>query len=339
MTWDIFVGNFYSNDSDTVDIYQPLVSFLLSRFTKNGSILFAVFGVVYGYFYSRNIWLVLNLAKKRKMDRLFWLLAICFICVLGFWNLNGVRMWTAAHVFFYGAFQYLASEKKKGVLIAASSILFHFSFVMPVAVLLLFVFVKIPWRILYFLFLASFSLSTLNIASVRAKIESVAPSFLLPRVERYANEDYADAVSDLNDTAVWYIKFYTSSLMWLIAILFTLIYFSKDTSRKSIHSFSNLFGFSLLILTMGNITSLLPSGGRFVLIAQLFGMALLIYHYAQFDDFLFKRWVKLLIPIMCFFILVSLRISFDTVSFMTIFSNPILASLIDLQIPLINIFK
>jgi len=339
MSWDTFISGFYNDDSDTVDIYQPLVTFLLSRVTADGSILFAVFGIVYGYFYSRNIWLVLDLAKGKNTDRIFWVLAIAFICVLGFWNLNGVRMWTAAHIFFYGAFQYIVNNKRKAILIAVSSVLVHFSFVLPVGALLLFAFVRIPWRILYFLFIGSFTLSSLNIGAVRSKFESVAPAFLLPRVDRYTNDEYVEAVGDLNDSAIWYIKYYSTTLMWFIVILFTVIYFTDFKTKKGSKAFSNLFGFSLLILTIGNITSLLPSGGRFVLVAQLFGMSLLIFCYAQFDDFMYKRWLTLILPILYFFILISMRISFDTISFMTIFSNPILASIINLPIPLIDLFK
>jgi hypothetical protein len=339
MSWDVFVANFYTDESDTVDIYQPLITFILSRFTKDGNILFAVFGIVYGYFYSRNIWLVIDLAKGKNVDRTFWFLIVAFICVLGFWNLNGVRMWTAAHVFFYGAFQYLVNSKRKGIFIASTSILIHFSFVLPIAALLLFAFVKIPWRILYFLFIGSFSLSTLNLATVRAKLESVAPAFLLPRVNSYTSEEYVESIADMNLTVNWYIKYYTTSLMWVIAILFTIIYFTKKKGYKDEKSFSNLFGFSLLILTVGNITSLLPSGGRYLLIAQLFAVALLVFCYTRFDDFLYKRWLTLTTPLLIFFILISIRISFDTVSFMTIFSNPIIATIVDLQLPLIDLIK
>lgn len=339
LSWDVFVANFYSDDSDNVDIYQPLITFLLSRVTKDGNILFAVFGFVYGYFFSRNIWLVLDLAKGTKVNRTFWVIIIAFICVLGFWNLNGVRMFTAAHVFFYGAFQYLVNDKKKGIPIVLSTVLIHFSFVLPVSVFLLFILVKIPWRLLYFLFIGSFFISSLNIASIRTKLESVAPAFLLPRVKSYTSDEYVEVVADLNESANWYVKYYTNSLMWILVILFTIIYFSKRNNFKNTGSFSNLFGFSLLILTAGNITSLLPSGGRYVLIAQLFGVALIAYNYVRFDDMLYSSWLKLLSPIFYFFILVNLRISFDTISFMTIFSNPILASIFDLQIPLINLFK
>lgn len=339
VTWDLFVGNFYSDESDTVDIYQPLLTFLLSRITKDGNILFAVFGFVYGYFFSRNIWLVMDFAKGRRTDRIFWILIASFICVLGFWNLNGVRMFTAAHVFFYGAFQFLVHKKWKGILVVLSTVLIHFSFVLPIAVFLLFAIVKIPWRILYFSFVGSFFISSLNIASIRARMESIAPDFLLPRVKSYTSDEYVEVVADLNESANWYVKYYTDSLMWILVILFTVIYLHKNRQGKDQEEFSNLFGFSLLILTLGNVVSLLPSGGRYVLIAQLFGVAVLVHQYFRNDDLLYRNWMKLLAPVFYFFIIVNIRISFDTISFMTIFSNPILSAFVDLPIPLINVFK
>ena len=339
MTWDIFISSFYSEESNTVDIYQPLLTFVLSRFTNDGNILFAVFGIVYGYFFSRNIWLLLDLSKGTKVDLKYWLLIITFICVLGFWNLNGVRMWTAANVFFYGAFQYLVNGKKNGIFFLISSVLVHFSFILPIGFFLLFVLVRIPWRVLYFLFISSFFISSLNISAVRTKLESVAPAFLLPRVTGYTSDEYVEVVSNMNESVNWYIKIHSDSLMWTIAILFTIIYFSKSRKFKEDKSFSNLFGFSLLFLSVGNITSLLPSGGRYVLVAQLFGVALLVFYYVRFKVDLFDRWLVLLSPLLYFFIIVSLRISFETISVMTILGNPLLALFFDLPFPLINFFK
>ena len=339
MTWDMFIANFYSEESDTVDFYQPLVTFILSRFTKDGNVLFAVFGIVYGYFFSRNIWLLLNLCKKSTVDQKSWLLIISFVCVIGFWELNGVRMWTAAHVFFYGAFQYLVNNKRNGIAFVISSMLIHFSYILPIGVFLLFILVRIPWQALYFFFVGSFTISSLNIKAISTKLESVAPAFLLPRVTSYTNDEYVESVSDLNESANWYIKYYSISLMWVIVLLFTLIYFSKINKFKEDKSFSNLFGFSLLFLSVGNITSLLPSGGRYVLVAQLFGVALLVYYHVRFRANLYTRWLVILSPLLYFFIIVSIRISFDTISVMTILGNPILALFVDLPIPLIDVLK
>jgi hypothetical protein len=336
LNWNMFAASFYSEDSNVVDIYEPLITFVLSLFTKDGNILFAVFGLVYGYFFSRNIWMVLDLSQGRKVDRGFWILIVTFICALGYWNLNGVRMWTAAHVFFYGAFQYLVHNRKKGILIAVSSFLFHFSFVLPVGVLLFFVFFRIPWRFLYFGFLASFFLSSLQIGFVREKLESVAPTFLLPRVESYTNDEYVEVISDMNESTNWYIKYYLKTLMWAIVLLFTLIYFSKEKKFKSDNELSNLFGFSLLMLTIGNITAILPSGGRYIMVANLFAVAVLVYYYVRIGNVRYSLWVNILSIFFLFFIIMNIRISLETTSVMTIFGNPIFAAIFDLSIPLVG---
>lgn len=339
ISWDVFVGNFYSEETGMVDIYQPLITYLLSLFTDNGKILLAVFGILFGYFYSRNIWLLLDHSKNQRMTKTMTVLIITFCCVVGFWNLNGVRMWTAAHIFFYGTFLLLVNGNKKGAVIAALSVLVHFSFVLPVGVLLFFYFIKIPWRILYLLFISSFFISSLNIESVRSKLESIAPDFLLPRVKSYTNEDYIETISDLNDKVNWYVNYYSISINWYIMILFTIIYFSNAKFNTFNKSFSNLFGFSLLFLSIGNITSLLPSGSRYLLVAQLFGITLLYFYYVLYDDRVFKKWAMLFSPLLLFFIIVSVRMSFGTVTLMTVLTNPILATFIDLPIPLIDLIK
>ncbi|WP_309640408.1 EpsG family protein [Flavobacterium sp.] len=339
VNWDNFVANFYSEDTGTVDIYQPLVTYLLSLFTANGNVLFAVFGILFGFFYSRNIWLLLSLSKNQKMTMTMTAILVSFCCVIGFWNLNGVRMWTAAHMFFYGAFLLLVNGNRKGIIIAALTVLVHFSFILPLGILLFFYFVKVPWRILYFFFISSFFISSLNIESVRSRLESIAPDFLLPRVKTYTSDEYVETISDLNATGNWYITYYSISINWYIMILFTIIYFSKGKFSSYNKSFSNLFGFSLLFLSIGNITSLLPSGSRYLLVAQLFATALLYFYYVVYDDREYKKWVTLFSPLLLFFIIVSIRMSFDTISLMTILTNPVLATIIDLPIPLIDLIK
>lgn len=338
LNWDVFISNFYSEDGQSIDIYQPLVTYLLAFVTDNGNILFAVFGIVFGYFYSRNIWLMLDLLGLKETNKTFWLLVIGFACVIGFWNLNGVRMWTAAHIFFFGTFNYIVHHKKSGIFIALTSIMVHFSFVLPVGILFLFMFIKIPWRVLYFFFIASFSISTLNISAFRSQLENIAPEFLIPRVKSYTSDEYVEVISDINASANWYITYYGKSINWLMVILFTIIYFSRLKNNYS-KSFSDLFGFSLLFLSVGNITSLLPSGGRYLFIAQLFGMALLIYFYVRYENKLFDRWLMILSPLLLFFIIVSIRVSFDTVTFLTLFTNPLIASFVDVPIPIIDLFK
>ena len=158
-------------------------------------------------------------------------------------------------------------------------------------------------------------------------------------VKSYTSEEYVEVISDLNASGNWYISYYNTSVSWYLMILFSFIYFSSAKSNTYSKSFSNLFGFSLLLMSIGNITSLMPSGSRYLLLAQLFGMALIYFYYVVFNDKEFKKWALFVSPLLFFYIIVSIRISFDTISFMTVLTNPILATIIDLPIPLIDLIK
>ncbi len=46
------------------DLYSPLATFLVSRFTDNYNILFGVFGVAF-FFYSRNIWMLIGRVEHK----------------------------------------------------------------------------------------------------------------------------------------------------------------------------------------------------------------------------------------------------------------------------------
>ena len=85
-------------DGSTLDVYQKTLTFIVSRFTDNGHVLFFFFAVVFGFFYSRNIWYVLDKLPE-KFNKYLWVLILFYFLVCPIWLINGVRMWTATHVF------------------------------------------------------------------------------------------------------------------------------------------------------------------------------------------------------------------------------------------------
>jgi len=338
LSWEIFLANFYSEEGNAVDIYQPIITYLLSFFTNSGNVLFAVFGITFGFFYSRNLWLLLDWAKNRRVDRSMWILVISFAFIIGFWELNGVRMWTAAHMFFYGAYQFIINKKKNGLVIALLTPLVHYSFVLPVGLLVLYTFVKIPWRILYFVFLASFSISELNISSVGERLTNIAPEFLVPRINSYTSDQYVETIAE-GPVANWYILYYLKAVGWVIFIMISFIYFTSQNQVKRNKPFSNFFGFTMLFLSVGNVMAMIPSGGRYLTIARLFALALIFLFYMIFESRNYHRYLTLTAPLLVFFIIISVRVSFETVTFVTILANPLIASFIDVPIPLISLLK
>lgn len=341
-SWGAFVRTLFVLDErgqGSLDIYQPVVTYIVSLFTGNGDVLFAVFGAVFGFFYSRNSWLLLQTVSQKSMHWSLWLLFVAFLCVIGFWSLGGVRMWTAAHVFFYGVFLYLIQNKKAGLFIAAFSMLIHFSFMLPLAFLVFFIFVQPSFRLLFYLFLGSFFIAELNLSFVNTAIQTYAPEFIVPRVQNYANEEVAEGFFERKAMANWYVLLLNRALNWGILFLYGILYFRNRTKLVASKSWIKMFGFSLLLLIFGNLMAGVPSGSRFVLLAQLFALATIFLSCTLYEDLKLQRSLKWTSPIFIFFNIVSLRTSFDTVTVDTVFSNPLFAAVVKIGTPLIDWIK
>ncbi|MCF6132704.1 hypothetical protein [Flavobacterium wongokense] len=329
----IQAGFYNSEGGGQADIYVTLTTFLFSLFTDNGNILFMFFGLVFGYFYANNIWLVLNQSK----GKLHWeqhLLLAAFSMIIGFWTINGVRMWTAAHIFFYGGFLYLFQDRKKGLAIAASSILFHFSFVLPVFLLISYSLVKLNFRFLYLFYIASFFIAELNVDFIRTTLESNLPDFLLPKVKTYFNEDYLEGYEEVAVSVNWYVLYYKKILTYFTVIFISIIFFKANPTAQT----KKLLGFSLLFLSVANILSLLPSGARFLNVAFLFSLATSFIIASNSKDIFISKSVRFLSPLLILFCIISVRLSLDYFNVTTL-TNPLVVFLTNINQPLIDFIK
>ena len=332
--FDAIQNSFYnSQEGGQADIYVTLVTFVFSLFTNNGNLLFMFFGLVFGYFYANNIWLVLNQSK----GKLHWeqhLLLAAFSLVIGFWTINGVRMWTAAHIFFYGGFLYLFQNRKNGLLIAASSILIHFSFIIPLVLLLGYSLVRINFRFLYIFYIASFFIAELNIDFIRTTLESNLPDFMLPKVKTYFNDDYLEGYEEVVASVNWYVLYYKKILTYFTVIFISILFFRANLSEQT----KKLLGFSLLFLAVANILSLLPSGARFLNVAFLFSLATCFIVVSNNKETIIVKSVKFLSPFLILFCIISVRLSLDYFNVTTL-TNPIVVFLTNINQPLIDLIK
>lgn len=325
-------ASFYNEDG-SLDIYTPIVTFIFSLYTDNAKFLFLFYGLVFGYFYVNNIWMILNQSKGKLPWEQFLVLAT-FTMVIGFWNLNGVRMWTAAHIFFYGGFSYLYLNRKIGLLIAASSALIHFSMLLPFGLLLVYSFSNINYRLLYIFYIISFFILELNIGIVKSFVETYVPDFMVPKVKSYLDEEYIEKVITINDKGSWYITYYIPILSYFNLIFVTLIFFK---AKLSLHA-KKLFGFALLFLAVANITSLLPSGSRYLLIALMFSVALSFIVLINSSKPIFTKSIKLMSPVLVLFCIVSIRILLDYFNITTL-TNPIVVLFTNIEVPIIDFIK
>ena len=125
-------------DSGDVDILKTLIAIIVSRFTNNTQVLTAVYGFIFGFFYSRCIWYLF----ERLRGKLKWvtvLMIIVFSLINPFWNLNGFRFNTAVLIFLYGLLPFLFENKKSKLVLSYLSVFVHFSFLLPVVILTVYI--------------------------------------------------------------------------------------------------------------------------------------------------------------------------------------------------------
>lgn len=333
LTLDNITESFYSEEDGQADLYLPLITFIFSRFSDDGNLFFLLLGLIYGYFYANNIWLVLN-ESKGKLNLLQFLALATFSLVIGFWELNGVRMWTAAHVFFNGAFLLIYHNKKKGLLIAAAAGLVHFSFFLPFALLLIFTRFKLNYRFLYIYYIASFFVIQLDFGFVKTFLESNLPEFLQPRVKSYTGDEYIEAAAETLNSANWYIFYLYYFLAYYLVIFVSVLFFKADTNKAT----RKLLAFSMFFLATANLLSILPSGSRFLLVGFLFAFATCFIVLFQTKIPVVKNAAKILSPLLVLFCIVSIRICLDYFNITTL-TNPFIVIFTDISQPLIEFIK
>jgi len=338
ITFRNFSQLLYSDESRYVDVAQPVITFVVSMFTSDYRVFFALFGFIFGYFYSRNIWFLIDKSEPYiKRENIPFIIAFAF--VIGFWSLNGIRMWTAAHIFFFGASQYLVDNKQKGLLIAASSILMHYSFMLPVGLLLAFTLLQNRLNLYFIFYVSSFFLAELDLAFIRENLLAILPEAFHRRVMGYTNEAYAD--SRAGRIRTWHVAYYGMALRWVIIVFLSLVYYKVSSLLKNSNtSLQRLLGFSFLFLGVANIFSVVPSGGRFIAVAQLFALAA-IYLYIQNtrERSIVNRMIPFAIPAILFYCIIAFRMSLDSIGVLAVIGNPLIAIFGNIDTPLIDFLK
>ena len=339
MTLAEVTAQFYNEEGGGLDFIQPLLTFLVSLFTDSYHILYGVFCLVFGFFYSRNVCIVLD-GLKGKINREIFFLVVVFATIIPLWSVNGVRMWTAAHMFVYGALPYLMYNKKGGLVWCIISIFMHFSFLFPLAILGVFILVGNRTRAYFWLFIISFLLSQWNLTGVSNLLQNILPAMFQKKAEAYTGEEYgAEIVESLahnNFYAVWYQTIFYWTIVGLLVMIF--IKGKRFFVVNPVHY--KLLGFTYLIFSIAILVSGIPSMGRFILVAELFALVCIILylHYAVRIK-LFHNVLPFAYASMLFFLVVSVRIGFDTVGVMTIIGNPVTACFKDTEAALIQFIK
>lgn len=332
-------ASLYSYESNLLDIYQPLLTWVVSLFTDNAHILFSLFALVFGWFYANNIWIILKEIQSNISYTLV-IFMFAFALIIPIWYINGVRMYTAAQIFIYGVLRYfIENERKKGLMWAGVSAFVHFSFIFPLFILLVFKF--IPKKILIYsiFFIVTLFVSEVNLFLVQDSLR-LLPEIFQPRVSSYTNTDYAFSIAASAKEYNWYVGFSGTSLKIAVtSMLFVLLFHGRKTLRSNLF----LYEFACFILLFGslaNLASLVPSGGRFLALVNALSMVFIVLYLSSYRiNFMVKLVCTLSLPLLIFYCIFSIRVGFDFIGISTFLGNPITALFIEDSTPIIEYVK
>lgn len=333
-----FLNGLYNIDQDKVryDIYQPLLTWLVSLFTINPRILFIFFSLVFGWFYVNNLWMIFEKLGEKK-NRLINLIIIILALVLPIWLINGARMWTAAHVFIYGVFLSILKNKNKlGLFWVLASGLFHFSFLLPSVIFIIYKLINFDKRLLFITYISTFFISSLDLELVRNSLDFLPDIFQL-KVNEYAKESYLEVVKNQGHTKSLNYTIY--STLWDLFIFSSVLVLYY--SRYIVANFSSMLKFLLLFGTYAQIASMIPSGGRFLQVFYFLTIGSLVIY---LSNVLINKKIKLITdffiaPCLVYFILFKFRIGAEFLGPYSIIGNPIISLLYEDPVTIFSLTK
>ena len=113
------------------DVYLLFMYGIIQLFTRNPKILYGILGAIMGVFSYLSI-KQLYVIWKEGRDRYFYMLVFFFFLTISFFNVNGIRFWTATSWFSFFAIRYLYFNKKTALVGVIFTPLFHFGYLIGV---------------------------------------------------------------------------------------------------------------------------------------------------------------------------------------------------------------
>ena len=335
--------NFY--DGDTNDVFATTLLFLVSRITDSGHVFFFVLAIIYGFFYSRNIWYILDKIRDERINRL-WILIALFFFVGPIWFINGVRMFTAMHVFCYGALPYLLDGDKKKLVWPILSFFIHFSFTFVIVIFAAYILIikkysrnNIVLTVLLGFYLVTLTIKSLDLSAASSLLHVYLPGFFDARIDGYVNEDTLNKRLDSLSYNSWHVAFFNDIQYWCNQVLVLISFITVKKYKDQLYNILPLFAFALLIYGFANIFACVPSGGRYIVIAKMFMIPvfIFIFKYAV-GDYSLSRYMKPIIVFLAFSLIFEIRKGLENYG-VGLMGNFFTAYLFDDRTPIIYLIK
>lgn len=341
-SWNDFfnlIGNTFSPEKltsypETVvnskpDMYALSLQFLVSRFTTNFRWFFGLVSLLYTFFFLQFIRQVLLLTgiKSNKVWRFFFTFLV--VIVPFYVGVTGIRFWAALFVFLTFTIKYIRTNKPINILFTFLSILIHYTFLFPVAILLIYRFLNISKFILKILVIGSMAFFTISTTTgllgyADTVLELFEDSSVKDAADSYTNEEDLEERSKAIQATNWYVWGKESAIIFVFAVFFLVDFtgvakWRTDKRMDSWYSLYVLF-FCIFMMSYG-----LGSIARFKYVFYLLSLVrLLLLVTVNRNNRSLNFVYYSMFPVMVLHFVVSCRVGFYYVDPLLLVGNPVL---------------
>lgn len=222
-------------------------------------------------------------------------------------------MWTAAWIFFLGAYHVILYRDKRYILLSLAACLVHWSFLSANIILIIYYFAGNRNAIYMPLAAISFVAPQLLMSSF-SRVSMILGGSLQNRYDTYADEDYVGAVQEYLAQGSWFMEMGNILVYYYLIVALVLIQLRSRRIVKKQED-RNLYSFLLLFLSFVNFGQSIPSfGGRFRIIFFLFGTVYVLMHFSKSQEKKFSLITALGIFPMLLYVVVAFRQASEYIS-------------------------
>ncbi len=246
------------------DYYFDTLAFYISRFSDNYHVLFLFAALIFSFF-SLKSFLFFTQEDKFDASLASYLLAYLFMFNQIF-NINGMRMWTAAWVAVFAILHLFGKGEKRYIFLLLITPFFHGAFWVLITIVVIAIFLMRYDKVWSVLWLFSFFTSSVIVEIVQDASDYL-PFVLQKMVAYYTDNEYLQLRKERGSGYYWVPRLFgTFVRTYVTFIIFLLI--KNSAMIKANPKTTNLSLFLLVYATLVNILMPIPSlGGRFFVLA------------------------------------------------------------------------